>query len=88
MLSKELTIKNEEGLQSRPAALLVQVAGKFMANIWIEQGSKRINSKSIMGVLSLRLKKGDSFFIVANGDDEVKAIDAIVHLIETGSPQQ
>lgn len=85
MLSKELTIKNEEGLQSRPAALLVQVAGKYMSKIWIEQGSKRVNAKSIMGVLSLRLRKGDSFFIVSNGDDEKKAIDAITHLIETGS---
>ncbi len=85
MLSKELTIKNEEGLQSRSAALLVQVAGKFMANIWIEQGSKRVNAKSIMGVLSLRLKKGQSFFIVANGDDEKKAVDAISNLVETGS---
>ncbi len=87
MLSKELTIKNEEGLQSRPAALLVQVAGKFMSNIWIEQGSKRVNAKSIMGVLSLRLRKGDSFFIVTNGDDEQKAVDSIVRLIETGSAQ-
>jgi phosphotransferase system HPr (HPr) family protein len=85
MLSKELTIKNEEGLQSRPAALLVQVAGKYLSNIWIEQGSKRVNAKSIMGVLSLRLRKGDSFFIVANGDDEKKAVEAISHLIETGS---
>ena len=87
MLSKELTIKNEEGLQARPAALLVQVAGKFMSNIWIEQGSKRVNAKSIMGVLSLRLKQGDVFFIVANGDDEQKAIDAISRLIDTGSVQ-
>lgn len=87
MLSKELTIKNEEGLQARPAALLVQVAGKFMCNIWIEQGSKRVNAKSIMGVLSLRLKQGDTFFIVANGDDEQKTIDAISRLIETGAVQ-
>ena len=85
MLSKELTIKSEEGLQSRPAALMVQVAGKYMSNIWIEQGSKRVNAKSIMGVLSLRLKQGDTFFIVANGDDEDKAIDAISRLINTGS---
>ena len=85
MLSKELTIKSEEGLQSRPAALLVQVAGKYMSNIWIEQGSKRVNAKSIMGVLSLRLKQGDTFFIVANGDDEDKAIAAISRLINTGS---
>lgn len=85
MTSKELTIKNEEGLQSRPAALLVQVAGKYMSSIWIEQGSKRVNAKSIMGVLSLRLSKGDSFFIVANGDDEKDAVHAIARLIETGA---
>ena len=84
MSSKELTIKSEEGLQSRPAALLVQVAGKYTSTIWIEQGSKRVNAKSIMGVLSLRLTKGDSFFIVANGDDEDNAIDAISRLINTG----
>lgn len=84
MSSKELTIKSEEGLQSRPAALLVQVAGKYTSTIWIEQGSKRVNAKSIMGVLSLRLAKGDSFFIVANGDDEDNAIDAISRLINTG----
>ncbi len=87
MLSKELTIKSEEGLQSRPAALMVQVAGKYMSNIWIEQGSKRVNAKSIMGVLSLRLKQGDTFFIVANGDDEDKAIESISRLINTGSAQ-
>lgn len=84
MISKELTIKSEEGLQSRPAALLVQVAGKFQSTIWIEQGSKRVNAKSIMGVLSLRLKKGDSFFVVAKGDDENDAIETIARLIDTG----
>jgi len=87
MLSRELTIKDEEGLQSKPAALLVQIACRYMCNIWIEQGSKRVNAKSIMGVLSLRLKKGDSFFIVVSGDDEQKAVDTIVKLIQTGSAE-
>ncbi len=84
MTSKELTIKSEEGLQSRPAALLVQVASKFASTIWIEQGSKRVNAKSIMGVLSLRLKKGDSFFVAAKGEDEEAAVEAIARLIDTG----
>lgn len=84
MTSKELTIKSEEGLQSRPAALLVQVAGKYRSSIWIEQGSKRVNAKSIMGVLSLRLKKGDSFFVVAKGDDEKEAVESVGRLINTG----
>ncbi|MDD3243112.1 MAG: HPr family phosphocarrier protein [Eubacteriales bacterium] len=85
MTRKSLTIRNEEGLQSRPAALLVQVAGRFSSNLWIEQGSKRVNAKSIMGVLSLRLRKGDSFNIAAMGDDEKEAVDAITQLIEEGN---
>ena len=84
MSSKKLTISNEEGLQSRSAALLVQVAGRFSSNIWIEQGSKRVNAKSIMGVLSVKLRRGDTFFIAATGSDEDEAVAAIAHLIEKG----
>lgn len=85
MTKKTLTIRNEEGLQSRPAALLVQVAGGYSSSLWIEQGSKRINAKSIMGVLSLRLRMGDSFDIVASGEDEADAVEAISKLIEQGN---
>ncbi|MGI5877499.1 MAG: HPr family phosphocarrier protein [Christensenellales bacterium] len=85
MIRKTMNIENLEGLQSRTAALLVQVAGKFASTIWIEQGSKRVNAKSIMGVLSLRLKRGDEFHIVARGDDEKQAIAALTRLVETGS---
>ena len=84
MSQKRLTISNDEGLQSRSAALLVQVASKFTANLWIEHGSKRVNAKSIMGVLSLKLRKGDSFIISATGSDEEDAVAAITRLIEKG----
>lgn len=84
MSQKRLTVRNDEGLQSRSAALLVQVASKFTSNLWIEQGSKRVNAKSIMGVLSLKLRKGDSFIIAATGTDEQNAVDAITRLIEKG----
>lgn len=87
MIKKTMTILCSEGLQSRPAALLVQVAGKFTSTIWIEQGSKRVNAKSIMGVLSLRLKHGDEFQIVARGDDEKQAVAALTRLVETGSAE-
>ncbi|NLG37965.1 MAG: HPr family phosphocarrier protein [Clostridiales bacterium] len=87
MIRKTMTIENFEGLQSRPAALLVQVAGKFTSTIWIEQGSKRVNAKSIMGVLSLRLVRGDEFQIVARGDDEKQAVAALTRLVETGSAE-
>lgn len=84
MNQKKLTISSDEGMQSRSAALLVQVAGKFTSNIYIEQGSKRVNAKSIMGVLSLKLRKGDCFIIAASGQDEENAIAAIARLIEKG----
>lgn len=84
MCHKKLTIRNDEGLQSKAAALLAQVAGRFGSSVWIEQGDKRINAKSIMGVLSLRLRKGDVFTIVAIGSDEEEAVATITRLIETG----
>ncbi len=84
MNHRNLTIRNDEGLQARPAALLVQVANQFTSNIWIEMNSKRVNAKSIMGVLSLKLRMGDSFLIAAVGEDEDAAVAAIAHLIETG----
>jgi catabolite repression HPr-like protein len=84
MIHKKLSISSDEGLQSRSAALLVQVAADFSSNIWLEQGNKRVNAKSIMGVLSLRLRRGDSFFIAASGSDEESAVAAIARLIEKG----
>lgn len=84
MIHRKLTISGDEGLQSRSAALLVQVAGGYASNVWIEQGSKRVNAKSIMGVLSLRLRRGDSFFVAASGADEEAAVAAIARLVEKG----
>lgn len=84
MIHKRLSISSEEGLQSRAAALLVQVAGKYSSSVLLEQGNKRVNAKSIMGVLSLHLKKGDSFLLAVSGDDEEEAMAAIGRLIEKG----
>lgn len=81
---KKLAIRGDEELQSRFAELLAQVAGRFQSSVWIEQGNKRVNAKSIMGVLSLRLRSGDSFLVAASGADETKAVEAIARLIETG----
>ncbi|MGI6705775.1 MAG: HPr family phosphocarrier protein [Clostridia bacterium] len=81
MLRKEFKIVHEEGLRARPAALFVQVASKFTAQIWIEQGDKKVNAKSIMGVLSLGVSKDDTIQLVANGEDEKEAMDAMETLI-------
>ncbi len=84
MISRVVRISGEEGLQSRAAALLVQVAGRYSSGIWLQQGNKRVNAKSIMGVLSLRLRKGDTFMLAVSGGDEAAAVEAVAQLIEKG----
>ena len=84
MIRKKLTIHGDEGLQARPAELLAQVAGRFASDIWIEHDNKRVNAKSIMGVLSLRLRRGDSFLLAVNGCDEQDAAQAVTKLVEKG----
>lgn len=83
MIRKELTITNPEGLQSRPAALLVQVANKYNARILIEQGQKIINAKSMMGVLSLGIAHKGTILLVIDGDDEAQAFAALSRLVES-----
>lgn len=83
MQAKELTITNSDGLRASRAAMFVQVAGRFSSQILVEKGNKKINAKSIMGVLSLGVKQGEKIFIFANGKDEEEAIAAIENLINT-----
>jgi len=81
MIYKEVTIKNREGLNAAAAASIVQMAAKYHAKILIEKGNKKINAKSIMGVLSLAVKNGDQIFIVADGKDEKDALSAIESVV-------
>ncbi len=81
MLYKELTINNSEGLKSRVAALFVQVASRYDSQILIECENKKVNAKSIMGVLSLGIKKGESIYVLANGKDERAALQALEDLV-------
>ncbi len=83
MQSKELTIVNADGLRATKAAMFVQVAGGFASQIFVEKGNKKINAKSIMGVLSLGVKQGEKIYVFANGKDEQEAIAAIEKLITT-----
>jgi Phosphotransferase System HPr (HPr) Family len=81
MQAKELTIQSEDGLRASKAAMFVQVAGKFSSRILVEKGNKKINAKSIMGMLSLGVKQGEKIYIFANGDDEEEAISALEKLV-------
>ena len=81
MIRRELNLDGQERLQSRPAALLVQEACKFSSRVLIEQGGKTVNVKSMMGVLSLGIPSDAKLVLVVDGDDEQKAMDAIVPMI-------
>ena len=76
----ELEIKCEDGLKSKNAAVFVQTAGKFESQILIESGNKKVNAKSIMGVLALGVKQGETIYVIANGKDEKEAVSALEKL--------
>ena len=77
MTKKEITIQLDSGLETRPVALLVQVASQYDSDIYIESDSRNINAKSIMGMMALGLVSGENVIISANGNDEARAIDGI-----------
>lgn len=84
MIRKEVTIKGAEGLQARAAAMLVQTACRYTARILIEMGSKTINAKSMMGVLSLGVGPDGRILLLVDGEDEQAALAAITGLIDAG----
>ena len=77
MIKKNMTIKIPTGLEARPVAILVQEASKFDSSVYIESGTKRVNAKSIMGVMTLGLAAGEDVTVVAEGPDEEEAIAGI-----------
>ncbi|NLI60060.1 MAG: HPr family phosphocarrier protein [Clostridiales bacterium] len=74
---------HEDGLSARPAALFVQVASKFDSRIWVEIDSKKVNAKSIMGIMSLGVGQDDEITIIIEGDDEENALKALTELIDS-----
>ena len=77
MISKEITIRLENGLEARPVAMLVQVASKYDSSVYLEAGEKRVNAKSIMGMMSLGLDTGEKVNVVMDGADEAAALEDI-----------
>lgn len=82
MITKEVTIINKLGLHARPAALFVQRANKFVSDIIVEKETKKINAKSIMGIMSLGVGKGDTIRLITDGPDEEEAMEELVDFIE------
>ena len=77
MVTKNITIKIPTGLEARPVALLVQVASRYESSIYVECEDKKVNAKSIMGMMSLGFAAGEEVTVIANGADEEEAIENI-----------
>ncbi len=76
-MRKEMVVQLAGGLEARPIAVLVQVASQFESSIYLEADGKRVNAKSIMGMMTLALKAGEKLTVEANGNDEAAAIEGI-----------
>ena len=81
MFSKEIIVQNKVGLHARPATFFIQKANEFKASIWVEKEERRVNAKSLLGVLSLGITRGTNITIIADGSDENDAVNALEELI-------
>lgn len=83
MVSKEITIKNKIGLESRCAAMFIQKASSYKCSIWIEKEDRKANAKSLLGVLSLSVGNGMKIMVTADGEDEEKAVTELDEYLNT-----
>ena len=81
MFSKEVVVQNQVGLHARPATFFIQKANEFKSTIWVEKAERKVNAKSLLGVLSLGITKGTSIIVMADGADEQEAVTTLVNLI-------
>lgn len=84
MVKREMTITNNIGLHARPATFFIQKANTFKSSIWIEKDDRKVNAKSLLGVLSLGIAKGMVVTLIADGADENSALDSLINLVQTG----
>ena len=83
MFMKETTVNNQVGLHARPATFFIQKANEFKSSIWVEKDERRVNAKSLLGVLSLGIVKGTAINLIADGADEKEAVETLVALIDS-----
>lgn len=84
MIKRDVTITNNIGLHARPATFFIQKANSYKSLVWIEKEDRKINAKSLLGVLSLGIAKGMTVSIIADGQDENEAVEGLADLINTG----
>ena len=83
MYLKDVTVKNQVGLHARPATFFIQKANDFKSSVWVEKEERRVNAKSLLGVLSLGIVGGTTIRIIADGVDEQTAVDSLVKLVDS-----
>ena len=84
MISRDVTITNSIGLHARPATFFIQKANSYASSVWVEKDDRRVNAKSLLGVLSLGIAKGMTITLIADGQDEKQALEGLATLINTG----
>ncbi|EST55468.1 phosphate ABC transporter permease [Brevibacillus panacihumi W25] len=81
MVQQQVTVKLKTGLQARPAAFFVQEANRFAAEVFVEKDNKKVNAKSIMGIMSLAISSGTDITISAEGPDAGQAVSSLTQLV-------
>ena len=82
MYTEKSVVKCESGLHNRQATFFIQKANEFKSGIWVEKEDRRVNAKSLLGVLSLGIVKGTTITLIADGSDEKEAVAALVELVQ------
>ena len=88
MIRRTITIELESGLEARPVAMLVQVASQYESSVYLETEGKKVNAKSIMGMMSLALDNGESVKVITNGEDEQEAMKGIEEYLSDEKKQE
>lgn len=88
MYVKDVMVQNQVGLHARPATFFIQKANEFKSSIWIEKEERRVNAKSLLGILSLGIVGGTGIKVIADGADERAAVDALVELVDSGFSEE
>ena len=83
MFSKEVTVNNQVGLYARPATFFIQKANEYKSTIMVEKEERKVNAKSLLGVLSLGITRGTTIVVSAVGADEEEAVNGLCDLIES-----
>lgn len=84
MYVKDVMVQNQVGLHASPATFFIQRANEFRSSIWVEKEERRVNAKSLLGVLSLGIVGGTTIRVMADGADEEAAVESLVKLVQSG----